>query len=321
MKTNNVGANYTNEHLWARTKGNNNYTTQDFRCLLNGVFEGWTTSFSGVNPTQNWVDKYETRWGEPLNTQADRDAATAAGHYNEQDPYANRDPRFASDIISNQSPCKGWTSNKAQIYYTFSSGVTTYSELLDQAYQGITHTGYYERKRWGDASIRNKVKKIYTDPVFRLAELYLNYAEAANEAYGPNTPAPGANLSAVDAINIIRARVNQVPVLAAYTVSTDAFRPRVKNERNIELSWEGHYYHDIRRWKDAPAAYSSTLVGMDIEKLPAGYNATTYPIGFKHTRVALPADRQIAWKDDMYYLPFSTEDNFKMKKFVPNIVW
>lgn len=322
-KTNHYGADYTNEELWAWYSGNRGGTDGSFAGIMNGVFGNSKSSFSGVCPTQNWVDKYETFWGEPLDTEADRAAATAAGHYNEQNPYRNnyRDPRFYTDIFYNQSSASGWSGNKAQIYYEVVNGVTTYSQLLDQSYLGITRTGYYEKKRLGEASSKNSSNVKYSDPLFRLAELYLNYAEAANEAYGPNTPAPGANLTAVQAINLIRTRVGMVNVRAAYTGSTAVLRPRIKNERNIELSWEGHYYHDIRRWMDAPDAYSGTLIGMDIEKLPAGYNTTTYPTGFRHTRRPLSGDRQIAWKDAMYYLPFNTEDNFKMKKFVPNVVW
>jgi hypothetical protein len=152
----------------------------------------------------------------------------------------------------------------------------------------------------------------------RLAELYLNYAEAANEAYGPNGSAPGATLTAVQALNVIRTRAGQPNVKAAFTVSTATLRPRIRNERSVEFAFEGHYYHDIRRWMDAPAAYSSTLYAMDIEKVTT---SATYPIGYRHTRRALPADRQPKWIEPMYYLPFNTEDNFKMKKFVPNIVW
>jgi hypothetical protein len=286
--------------------------------LYNGVF-GNSTSWSGVCPTQNFVDKYETLDGDPLNTPADRAAATLLGHYNEQNPYTNRDPRLATDIIYNQSPVQSYTNNKAQIYYTVSGGVTTPAELLTRAkYAGMTYTGYYLRKFWWDNSTLNKVQCILTDPVIRLAEVYLNYAEAANEAYGPTTPAPGATLTAVGAINFIRFRAGMPFVLAAYTGSKDAFRPRIKNERNVELSFEGHYYNDIHRWMDLQTIMSSTLIGMDIEKITA---TPAYPTGFRYTRLPLPQDRQVAWKPQMYYLPFNNADNLKMKNFVPNPVW
>jgi hypothetical protein len=287
--------------------------------LYNGVFGNSVSSWSGVGPTQNFVDKYETASGLPLNTLADRAAAITAGEFNEQNPYVNRDPRLALDIITNQSPCIGWSGGKAQIWRKTSGGTTTYSELLNPSYLGISRTGYYLRKNWGNNSNKNRISVLHTDPLIRLAELYLNYAEASNEAYGPTTiGVTGATLSAVDAVNLIRQRIGQVPVRTELTASPELFRERIKNERNVELSWEGHYYFDIRRWMDAPAAYGSTLQGMDIEQVTT---SAEYPTGYKYTRIALGADRQIAWKEAMYYLPFNTTDNFKMKIFVPNEVW
>jgi hypothetical protein len=152
----------------------------------------------------------------------------------------------------------------------------------------------------------------------RLAELYLNYAEAANEAYGPAVVPPYADMNAIQAINLIRQRIGQPDVQSQFTGSKEIFRERIKNERNIELAYEGHYYHDIRRWMDAPKAYAGPIMGVDIEKVPV---SSTYPTGFKYTRVPLEALRQPRWNDAMYYLPFNTEDNFKMKNFIPNVVW
>lgn len=309
-KLNYIGTNYSDEQIWGYTTGLNKVNSDLTMFLQNGIFANDSGSESGCCPTQNCVDKFETKWGDPLNTQAQRDAATALGHYNEQDPYANRDPRFYIDIIYNQAPIPGYVT--AQIWYQNIGGTVQYSELLNQGYAGISHTGYYDRKIWGEHSVKNNISVIMTDPVIRFTELYLNYAEAANEAYGPNTPAPGATLSAVQAINLVRARINQVAVQPQYTISTEVFRERIKNERTVELVFEGHYYFDSRRWMDAPAAMSAGEVGMSIEKVPV---SATYPIGFKHTRVALEAARQTVWKDQMYYFPFKDADYYKMKNF------
>jgi hypothetical protein len=318
-KDNYVGTTYTNEQLWGYSYGNWDQGNGNQQGMINGVFGNSKSSWSGECPTQNFVDKFETKDGYALNTQAERDAAIAAGKFKDQDPYANRDPRFYIDIIHNQAAnITGWTNSKAQIYYTMTNGTAVYSELLDQSYLGITRTGYYMRKRWNEMSIKNKGSKLITDPIIRLGELYLNYAEAANEAYGPSGAAPGASMTATDAINLIRTRIGMPNVLAQYTTSKDAFRPRIKNERNIELCFEGHYYFDIRRWKDAPAAYAGPLMGVDIEKVAV---SPSYPTGFKYTRYALSSDRQTNWKEAMYYLPFNTEDTYKMKAFVSNEVW
>lgn len=316
-KKNYIGTTYSNEQLWAWYAGTKTYNAGDLNGQMNGVFGGGKTGWSGECPTQNTVDKFETKWGEPLNTPADRQAAAAAGHYNEQDPYKDRDPRFYIDIIYNTAPVPGY--GNAKIYYETKDGAAVYGQLLDQSYAGITRTGYYERKTWGEQSVNNKTTPQYTDPLIRLGELYLNYAEAANEAYGPNGTAPGASMTALQALNRIRTRAGMPNVLPAYATSKDKLRDRIKNERTIELCFEGgHYYHDIRRWKDAPRVMSGTLMRMDVEKVAV---STTYPTGFKYTRMPLSADRQTRWKEAMYYLPFNTEDMYKMKNFVPNEVW
>ncbi|NJO68707.1 MAG: RagB/SusD family nutrient uptake outer membrane protein [Bacteroidetes bacterium] len=319
-KRNYVNSRYTNEQLWGWYAGNWNHTNGNLQCIQSAIFHGSTGStFGGESPTQNAVDKFETRWGDPLTTQAERDDAVALGHYNEQDPYANRDPRLTIDILYNQAPnLTGWTGGKAQIYFEMKNGSPVYSELLNQSYLSWSRTGYYNRKTWGEKSSKNQGNVDYTASLIRLAELYLNYAEAANEAYGPNTAAPGATLTALQAVNLIRARVNMPEVLAKYTGNKDDFRARVKNERVIELCFEGHYFHDIRRWKDAPKAYAGPIYGMSIEKVPV---SASYPTGFKYTRALLGAERQTQWKEAMYYFPFNTEDNYKMKNFVPNEVW
>lgn len=315
FKKNYIGS-YTNEHLWSWYAGTYAYNSGSLAALNNGVFGSSKSSFSGVCPTQNFVDKYETKWGEPLNTPEAREAASAAGHFKDQDPYKDRDPRFYIDIIYNQAPIPGY--NKADIFYEMKNGSAVYGALLDQSYLGITRTGYYLRKIWGEQSVKNKTSPQYVDPIIRLGELYLNYAEATNEAYGPNTAAPSATMTAVEAINKIRTRIGMPNVLSVYTGDKETFRQRIKNERMIELSFEGHYYFDIRRWMDAPKAYGGQLIGLDIEKVAV---SSEYPSGYKYTRYPLSSDRQTRWKDAMYYLPFNTEDMYKMKNFVPNEVW
>lgn len=321
-KKNYVGSTYTNEQLWAWHYGTLPPTGNNVinKKLFNGVFTNSPTNNSGINPTQGAVDMYETKWGDPLNTQADRDAATALDHYNEQDPFVNRDPRFYIDIIYNTAPIPGYGT--AKIYTEVINGVVQGSELIpNTGFAGVTRTGYYLRKYWGGQSIKNPVSVLMSDPMIRLGELYLNYAEAANEAYGPNTPAPGASMTAVDAINKIRGRWSAdelAPVQARFTASTESFRPRVKNERNIELSFEGHYYFDIRRWMDAPITMAGPLMGNIPEKVPV---SAAYPTGYRYSRKPLSDDRQSRWYDAKYYLPFMTEDYFKMKAFDPGQVW
>ena len=201
---------------------------------------------------------------------------------------------------------------------------------------GITKTGYYQRKIWGGQSVRNNISVLYTCAMIRLGELYLDYAEAVNEGFGPTTPAPGATMTAVDAVNLIRnggtSATGQTftrwptdelaPLQDQFTASKELMRDRIKNERNVELCFEGHYYYDIRRWKDAPVTMAGPLMGNMPEKLQEGtYDPAEYPSGFKYTRLPLSDDRQSRWFDAKYYLPFTTADYYKMKNFDPGQVW
>lgn len=284
-----------------------------------------SNSSSGIMPTQNWVDRYETAWGDPLNTQADRDAATALGHYNEQQPFLNRDPRFYTDIIYNGSPAPGWgggtegASNTAWMYY---NGTTPTTLVNTTEYKGVTLTGYQLRKAWAGNSKKNQgVRTYWVATIARLTELYLNYAEAAFEAYGINGAAPGATLTALQAVNVIRTKSGMPNLEDAPTWSTNAdyIRDRIRNERSVELSFENqHYYDDVRRWEILPQIMGSTLYGMIPQKVEP---SAEFPDGFQYVRTPLPPDRQPAWEEGMYYLPFLNADALKMKNFVANPVW
>jgi hypothetical protein len=310
-------AKYSNEQLFAWHAGNGfSSGSGEVNGLLSGALANKPSGYSGECPTQNMIDKFETKWGESLVTQADRDAATLAGHYKEQDPYVNRDPRFYSSIIYNQAPIVYSTYlNKAQIWYQLdANGGTVYGEMRNEVkYQGCTRTGYYSKKHIGDMSGGNTSYKPYmTDPLIRLGEVYLNYAEAANEAYGPNGSAPGG-ITATNAVNAIRARATLPPLTSQYTGSKEALRAKIKLERTVELCFEGyHHYFDIRRWKDAPIVMTETLEAINALKVTV---SSTYPTGYKYTRSLLPADRQARWKDAMYYLPLDADDYYKMKNF------
>lgn len=115
----------------------------------------------------------------------------------------------------------------------------------------FTRTGYYLRK------FNNYKSNVNVDgdglmKIFRLGELYLNFAEAAYQAFGPDAAveakAAGATaLSAREAVNRIRERAD-MPALAA-GLSKEAFETRYRNERQVELAFEEHRYFDVRRWQ------------------------------------------------------------------------
>ncbi len=291
----------------------------------------------GTHPTQNYVDRFETLDGYPLQTAAQRAEAVAAGSYNEQAPYQNRDPRFDMVVIHDGSPAHSQARITSaggcyNIYYdpetktwprTALNGLNVTLgvdwDTQPMASEGYTNTGYYS-KRYYDGSFSGS--HAIVDPMVRLAELYLNYAECVNEAYGPTgrvTSYANVNLSAVDAVNVIRHRVGMPDVRSAYTGNADTFRERIQNERCVEFAYESnHYWFDIRRWKTAPELMSRPLEGMMVEScLPDD----EHPLGKKYTRRELAPSRQGVWKDCMYVLPFSHNEEITMTEFKNNAPW
>lgn len=336
----------TNEVIWGWAAGNG---TGGFWKDNNSNYIGFfafpqtnNNSAGGMCPTQNFVDKFETIDGYALNTPEDRAIAEAAGSYMEQDPYAlaegttrGRDPRFHLSVV-HDGTYTDYTTGPINIHYDPATGtypLTTISGAtmnfgiewgsMDSQPAGYSNTGYYMNKYWtGARGDKQNVAQPKIDPLVRLADLYLMYAEAVNEVYGPNGTAGGYSLTALEAINKVRARVNMPPVRSEYTSGKDTFRERIRNERNVELCFEGHhYFYDIRRWKIAPQTMDSSvnpLYGMYVEKCDV---TPEHPAGRKYERRKLAENRQGVWKDCMYYLPFPDSEALKMKNFVNNAAW
>lgn len=197
---------------------------------------------AGSCPSQELVDSYETIDGiQPILGYADEDHLypiinPEAKLYDPDDPYANRDPRLKATIYYNGARIK---PNKATpVVSTGTNGNCAISATSPRN----TRTGYYLKKFCSPDSRRGKANDGAVRS-FRLAELYLNYAEAALEAaQGDNVPDAVAN-----AVNEVRSRVG-MPGLDA-SMGKEAFRERLRNERRVELAYEDNRFYDVRRWK------------------------------------------------------------------------
>jgi len=321
-----AGAQYTNEELWGYAPSKLSNGSADMITYYGFAVRG--SQATGDDPTQNFVDRFETIWGDPLDTEEDRKTAAALGHYNEQNPYADRDPRFEATVVHDGSIVEGCKTG-VNIYYDSETDSWPMTDLNGKASEfgrewgsnnemGYSSTGYYLMKGW-DGCKAGINKYYHSDPLIRMAEVYLNYAEAVNEAYGPSGKAGDCPLTALEALNKIRARAGMPGVQSRFTTSSDALRPRIQNERCIELAFEGHHYYlDTRRWKTAPELMSATLMGMRVEKVPV---SDEYPVGRKYIRRAIPENRQSKWKDEMYFFFFPASEANKMKYFVNNPTW
>lgn len=121
-------------------------------------------------------------------------------------------------------------------------------EEISQINRKYTRTGYYLRKfnnfKSGESNNADGAIRL-----FRLAELYLNFAESAYQSNGPDAvvSAGGLSMSARDAVNAVRQRAGMPDLPAGLT--TEQFEKRYRNERRVELAFEEHRFFDVRRWK------------------------------------------------------------------------
>lgn len=240
---------------------------------------GMENAGGGNCPTQNLVDAYEMTNGKAINE-------TGSG-YDPQDPYKNRDARLAMTVAVNGEQ---WPN--AAALETFEGGANSSSVTYG------TPTGYYLKKYINQGTIIAKTGSnsfAHAWVVFRLAEFYLDYAEAALNYTGSGYVAPeGLPMTAAQAINVVRTRAKQ-PNMAT-GLDFEAFKKKYENERFVELAFEGHRFFDLRRWKEAPE-YLKTIRGMKITRQDDG--TMKYEEQTIDTRT---------WNDKWYLFPLPQKD-------------
>lgn len=198
-----------------------------------------------VNPTQNLVDAFPMANGYPI--------ADSRSGYDANNPYQNRDPRLSEYITvdgSRMGPNN--TIINTKVDNTGDDGLNRMSKS--------TRTGYYLRKLLREdvnLSPGNTNTQTHYIPHIRYTEIYLNYAEAANEAFGPDGKGTHS-YSARDVIGAIRKRagIAQPDNFLASISTKEDMRTLIHNERRLELCFEGFRFWDLRRWKEditAPA--------------------------------------------------------------------
>ncbi len=193
-----------------------------------------------VDPTQNLVDAFPMANGYPI--------TDPNSGYDPSNPYANRDPMLLKYILVNGSTAG--TQNSTII--TAADGNT--NDALNKV-ETSTRTGYYLRKLLRqDVNLNpsNVNTQLHYKPRIRYTELYLDYAEAANEAWGPTGTGP-FSFSAYDVIAAIRQRegITQPDVyLQSIQSNQTAMRQLIRNVRRIELCFEGFRFWDLRRWNE-----------------------------------------------------------------------
>lgn len=208
-----------------------------------------------INPSQNLVDAFPAANGYPI--------TDAASGYDAANPYENRDPRLRAYILIN-----GETIGSVGKPINSQADSPTLDGLNRENGKSTT-TGYYLRKLMRDDV--NLTPGSVTDQRhfgarIRTTELFLDYAEAANEASGPTANVGGANFSAYDVIKALRYRVHDGenwadPYLESIKNDQAKMRELIRNERRLELCFENHRFWDLRRYE---APLTETAKGVSI---------------------------------------------------------
>lgn len=192
--------------------------------------------FGGLGtPTQEMVECYEKADGTKVDWTPWHTSTTVTP------PYDQLEPRFAATIIYRGCTWKGKTMDCSLggvngEYVPYGSQPTTY---------GKTTTGYFLRKLLDETLIDVKNKDCAQPWVeIRYAEVLLNKAEAAwkLERIG----------EAQDLMNEVRTRVG----LPGKTSTGAEWFNDYRNERKVELAYEGHLFWDMRRWRLAHIEYN-----------------------------------------------------------------
>ena len=270
-----------------------------------------------VNPSQNLVDAFPMRSGRPI--------ADPASGYNPKDPYANRDPRLTNTVIYNATVYR--KSDIISGTYP-NSNKETLDNLNNQT--GLsTRTGYYLKKLLRDdvsplSSSLITQQHIY--PRIRYTEIFLAYAEAANDAWGPKVDGAGVGYTAYDVIKAIRERAGlgtdevgqPLPEGDAYLETCAANQGEmtnlIRNERRIELCFENKRFWDLRRWL---LPIDESVKGIKIEKIDSEKDPD--PSNLKYT--IFEVEERVYDKTYQYYGPIPKSEVLKWSNLKQNKGW
>ena len=247
-------------------KGSNKETILEFKYNILGpnhtfdkdyvpLSDGY--EFGGLGtPTQEMVESYEKADGTKMDWTPYYTANAT------RPPYEDLEPRFKATVIY---PGSTWKGKVMQNSVNGTNG--TFMAYREQPYSyGLTTTGYYLKKLMDESLIDVKgIPSTQSWVEIRYAEVLLNKAEAAFRLNKMS--------EARDAMNEVRARVN----LPAKNSSGNEWFNDYRNERKVELAYEGHLFWDMRRWELAHIEYNNTrahgfkIVGDNYEYIDVDY--------------------------------------------------
>jgi hypothetical protein len=248
-----LGALYASGRVFYKEKANKeimwNRSVSQKRTWEQNNFPPSLFGYGRTNPTQNLVDAFGMKNGYPI--------TIGASTYNPATPYTNRDPRFYDYIVYNTSLLK-------------STAINTYIGAASNGINNLltsTRTGYY-LKKFMIESVKldpgSSVNAEHTYTLVRMTEVLLNYAEAANEAWGPDADPNAYGFTARQLIANLRNRggITQPDAYLATITNAAGLRALIHNERRIEMCFEGFRFWDIRRWNEISTMKTAAIAAI-----------------------------------------------------------
>lgn len=268
-----------------------------------------------VNPSQNLVDAFPMANGRPI--------TDAQSGYDPQNPYAKRDPRLTEDIIYHGSTFK---SNVISTGVNMPNAKSETNDNLNSI-ETSTRTGYYLKKLLREdvsVSPTSTSTQYHIFPRIRYTEIFLAYAEAANDAWGPDADPTGVGFTAYDVIKAIRERGglghvkdetgNDIPdvYLDECKADKEKMTQLIRNERRIELCFENKRFWDLRRWQ---MPLDEGVKGMKIEKVDPEKEDSP----LKYT--IIPVEDRVFNSSYQWYGPIPKEETLKWSNLKQNKGW
>lgn len=287
---------YNSEVIWDRqhvaTTMANTFDTYGGPVWIQNTYYTW----GNYCPTQEVVDQYLMANGKHI--------ADPTSGYNPQNPYVGRENRFYQFIVYDGATYKQDWMATPDVIYTRIDLVNPSKNQIDFGGDDVGNTGYYFKKRLDNRNPRGGNLCGMNHVYYRYAEVVLNFAEAQNEAVGPDA-------SVYEAINFIRARPGtDLPPLEA-GLSQAEMREEIRRERRIELVYEGKRLYDIWRWKIAEDVMNEELHCMVIRNSVPADNSGVWVYSVE------PLNHPHVFTQKMYFNPIpqaAIDQNPKLKQ-------
>ena len=265
-------------------------------CNIDGLID---VDWGEYQPTQSIIDDFQMANG--------KDITDPASGYDDQRPYVGREKRFYDFICYDGSPYyREWMSKPDTVWMRIDKVNPRNNEIDLSGANDATQTGYWFTKQLSKYDPRNLVDCGQNYVFYRYAEVLLNYAEAQNEAVGPDA-------SVYEAINAIRTRPGTELPLLTTGLSKDEMRKAIHRERRIELSYEQKRLWDIWRWKEADVRLNQPTMGMKIYNSKPNDNSGAWV--YEKFKLAMGH----IFTNKMYFSPIPQEVIDRNPKIIQNL--